>query len=159
LRRRLESKPREGKVFCAVLDALSRRIVGWSINTRQESALVINALDMAIRNRRPEPDGIGHADHGVRFTSWAFGDKVRSAGLVPTFGSVGGGLDNAMMNRFGPRRRSSCGTARSGRPESNSPTRSSSTSRSSTTANDATRFRLPHPINYERLSESNIVSA
>ncbi|QVT81143.1 hypothetical protein ENKNEFLB_03551 [Nocardioides aquaticus] len=93
-----EHPTREGKVFCAaVLDAYSRRIVGWSIDSRQDSALVINALDMAIRNRRLAPGGIVHADHGVQFTSWAFGEKIRSAGLMPSFGSVGDGLDNAMM--------------------------------------------------------------
>ena len=41
-----------------------------------------------------------HADHGVQFTSWAFGDKIRAAGLMPSFGSVGDGLDNAMMESF-----------------------------------------------------------
>lgn len=96
-----EHPTREGKVFCAaVMDAFSRRIIGWSIDSRQDSTLVINALDMAIRNRRPEPGGIVHADHGVQFTSWAFGDKIRSAGLMPSFGSVGDGLDNAMMESF-----------------------------------------------------------
>ncbi len=91
----------KGKLYCAaVLDAYSRRIVGWSIDSRQDSTLVVNALDMAIRNRRPEPGGIVHADHGVQFTSWAFGDKIRSAGLMPSFGSVGDGLDNAMMESF-----------------------------------------------------------
>lgn len=83
-----------------MLDAYSRRIVGWSIDSRQDSTLVVNALDMAIRNRRPEPGGIVHADHGVQFTSWAFGNKIRSAGLMPSFGSVGDGLDNAMMESF-----------------------------------------------------------
>lgn len=96
-----EHPTREGKVFCAaVLDAFRRRIIGWSIDSRQDSTLVINALDMAIRNRRPEPGGIVHADHGVQFTSWAFGDKIRAAGLMPSFGSVGDGLDNAMMESF-----------------------------------------------------------
>jgi len=96
-----EHPTREGKVYCAaVLDAFSRRIVGWSIDSRQDSNLVVNALDMAIRNRAPEPGGIVHADHGVQFTSWAFGNKIRSAGLMPSFGSVGDGLDNAMMESF-----------------------------------------------------------
>ncbi len=96
-----EHPTREGKVYCAaVMDAYSRRIVGWSIDSRQDSTLVVNALDMAIRNRRPEPGGIVHADHGVQFTSWAFGNKIRSAGLMPSFGSVGDGLDNAMMESF-----------------------------------------------------------
>ncbi len=47
---------REGKVYCcAVLDAFSRRIIGWSIDTVQNSNLVVNALDMAIKNRQPFP--------------------------------------------------------------------------------------------------------
>jgi putative transposase len=62
-----EHPTREGKLFCAaVMDAFSRRIVGWSIDSRQDSTLVINSLDMAIRNRRPELGGIVHADHGVQ---------------------------------------------------------------------------------------------
>ena len=68
---------------------VSRRFVGWSIDSKQDSTLVVNALDMAIRNRRPEPGGIVHADHGTQFTSWVFGDKIRSAGLLPSFGTVG----------------------------------------------------------------------
>ncbi|GAP54473.1 putative transposase for insertion sequence element IS986/IS6110 [Arthrobacter sp. Hiyo6] len=58
-----EHPTREGKVYCcAVMDTFSRRIVGWSIDTSQDSALVVNALDMTIRNRRPVPGGIVHAD-------------------------------------------------------------------------------------------------
>lgn len=72
----------------------------WSIDSKQDTTLVINALDMAIRNRRPKPGGIVHADHGTPFTSWLFGEKIRSAGLLPSFGSVGDGLDNAMMESF-----------------------------------------------------------
>ena len=65
-----EHPTREGKVYCcAVLDAFSRRIVGWSIDTIQNANLVVNALDMAIRNRNPSPGGIVHADHGAQFTS------------------------------------------------------------------------------------------
>jgi putative transposase len=96
-----QHRTREGWLYCAaVLDAYSRRIVGWSIDSRQDSTLVVNALDMAIRNRRPEPGGIVHADHGTQFTSWVFGEKIRSAGLLPSFGTVGDGLDNAMMESF-----------------------------------------------------------
>lgn len=51
-----EHPTREGKVYCcAVMDTFSRRIVGWSIDTAQDSALVVNALDMAIRNRNHPP--------------------------------------------------------------------------------------------------------
>jgi transposase InsO family protein len=55
---------------------------------------------MAIKNRRPEPGGVVHADHGTQFTSWSFTDRIRSAGLMPSFGTVGDGLDNAMMESF-----------------------------------------------------------
>ena len=61
---------------------------------------MVNALDMAIGNRRPKPGGIVHADHGTQFTSWVFGEKIRSAGLLPSFGTIGDGLDNAMMESF-----------------------------------------------------------
>jgi putative transposase len=96
-----EHPTREGKVFCCcVLDSFSRRIVGWSIDTVQDANLVVNALDMAIKNRRPEPGGVVHADHGTQFTSWAFTNKIRSSGMMPSFGTVGDGLDNAMMESF-----------------------------------------------------------
>jgi putative transposase len=51
---------------------------------------------MAIKNRRPEPGGVVHTDHGTQFTSWLFTDRIRSAGLVPSFGTVGDGLNNLM---------------------------------------------------------------
>ncbi len=96
-----EHPTREGKVYCcAVMDTFSRKIVGWSIDTVQDSNLVVNALDMAIKNRNPPAGGIVHADHGVQFTSWAFTHKIRTAGLMPSFGTIGDGYDNAMMESF-----------------------------------------------------------
>lgn len=82
------------------MDAFSRRIVGWSIDCSQDSALVVNALDMGIRNRRPVSGGIVHADRGVQFTSRAFTNKIRSAGLMPSFGMIGDGYNNAMLEYF-----------------------------------------------------------
>ena len=55
---------------------------------------------MAIKTRDPAPGGIVHADHGAQFTSWAFGNRIRAVGLMPSFGSVGDGLDNAMIESF-----------------------------------------------------------
>ncbi len=96
-----EHRSREGKVFCCcVMDTCSRRIVGWSIDTVQDSQLVVNALDMAIKQRRVRRGGIVHADHGVQFTSWSFTERVREAGPMPSFGSVGDAYDNAMMESF-----------------------------------------------------------
>ena len=79
---------REGKVYCcAVLDTCSRKIVGWSIDSVQDSQLVVNALDMAIKQRKPRPV------EPRQFTSWAFTNKIRSAGLMPSFGSIGDAYD------------------------------------------------------------------
>ena len=96
-----EHPTREGKIYCcAVMDTFSRTIVGWSIDNAQDSGLVVNALDMAIKNRQPPGGGIVHADHGVQFTSWAFTNKIRSSGLMPSFGTIGDCYDNAMMESF-----------------------------------------------------------
>jgi putative transposase len=96
-----EHPTREGKVYCAVvLDVYSRRVVGWSIDSNQETSLVTSALGMAIENREPADDTIVHSDQGTQFTSWAFTRRVLDAGLLPSMGSVGDCYDNAMMEAF-----------------------------------------------------------
>ena len=75
--------------------SLERSSAGRSI-MRKDSTLVVNALDVAIKNRQPTAGGIVHADHGVQFTSWAFTNKIRSSGLMPSFGTIGDCYDNAM---------------------------------------------------------------
>jgi len=69
----------EGKVFLAVvLDAFSRRVVGWSIADHVRSELVVDAVQMAIWRRRPPPgQTVAHSDHGSQYTSWAFGRRLR----------------------------------------------------------------------------------
>lgn len=77
----------EGKLYCcAVMDACSRRIVGCSIAHHMRTELVIDALGMAILRRcagRGDDvvDAILHSGHGTQFTSWAFGRRLREAGL------------------------------------------------------------------------------
>jgi transposase InsO family protein/transposase-like protein len=96
-----EHRTREGKVYCCVvLDAYSRRVVGWSIDSAATSALATNALGMAIANRGPSAGGIIHSDHGVQFTSWAFTDRAKRCGLLPSMGSVGDAYDNAVIESF-----------------------------------------------------------
>ncbi len=96
-----EHLKREGKVCCCrVLDTYSRRIIDWSIDSVQNSNVVVNALDMAIKNRRLARGGLVHADHGAQFRSWAILDRIRSAGLIPSFGTVGDELGDAMMESF-----------------------------------------------------------
>jgi len=96
-----EHPTREGKIYCCVvLDAFSRLVVGWSIDSSQTTTLVLNALGMATRRRNPEDDLIVHSDRGVQFTSWAFSQNVRDAGLAPSMGAVGSPYDNAMVESF-----------------------------------------------------------
>lgn len=92
----------EGKVYLAVvLDAFSRIVVGWSIADHIRSELVVDALQMAIWRRRP-PAGrtIAHSDHGSTYTSWAFGGRLRAAGLLASMGSVGDCFDNSVAESF-----------------------------------------------------------
>jgi len=95
-----EHRTREGKVYCAVvLDAFSRRVVGWSIDSSQTANLVVNALGMAIENR--QADGVViHSDHGTQYTSWAFTRRALDSGLVPSMGSIGDCYDNGQMESF-----------------------------------------------------------
>jgi transposase InsO family protein len=85
-----EHPTREGKLYCcAVLDAHSRRVVGWSIDSRQATSLVTSALGMAVKNRKPTTGTIIHSDHGSQFTSWAFSERIKTAGLTLSMGSIG----------------------------------------------------------------------
>jgi transposase InsO family protein len=96
-----EHPTREGKIYCcAVIDAFSRMVVGWSIDSRQTGLLVTNALGMALNRRAPQEGGIIHSDQGVQFASWVFSQKVTEAGLAPSVGAVGAPFDNAMVEAF-----------------------------------------------------------
>jgi putative transposase len=96
----------EGTVYCAaVMDAYSRLIVGWSIAGHMRTELVTDALGMAIIRRQPDKQPgdtqtILHSDHGSQYTSWAFGQRLRAAGLLASMGTVGDCYDNAMMESF-----------------------------------------------------------
>ena len=96
-----EHRTDEGKVYLAVvIDAWSRRVVGWSIADHMRTELVVDALQMAIWRRRPADQTIVHSDHGSQYTAWAFGCRLRAAGLLGSMGSVGDALDNATAESF-----------------------------------------------------------
>jgi putative transposase len=96
-----EHPTREGKVYCAVvLDACSRRVVGWSIDAAPTAALVTNALSMAMEMRRPTGPTVIHSDQGTQYGSWAFTRRAQEAGLLPSMGAVGTCFDNALMESF-----------------------------------------------------------
>jgi putative transposase len=85
--------------LAVVLDAWSRRIVGWAMATHLRTELVLDALNMAVGQRRPE-NVIHHSDHGSQYTSVAFGRRCEEVGLRPSMGSVGDCFDNAMAESF-----------------------------------------------------------
>ena len=82
-----------------VLDVWSRRVVGWAMANNLRTKLVLDALDMALAQRRPE-SVIHHSDRGCQYTSYAFGKRCREAKVVPSMGSVGDAYDNAMAESF-----------------------------------------------------------
>ena len=89
-----------GFLFLAVvLDVFSRRVVGWAMATHMRAELVVDALDMAIHNRKPK-NVIHHSDQGSQYTSIAFSKRCDSAGVRPSMGSVGDCYDNAMCESF-----------------------------------------------------------
>jgi putative transposase len=85
--------------LAVVLDACSRRIVGWSMATTLATQLVLDALNMALVTRRPK-GVIHHSDQGSQYTSIEFGHRCREAGVRPSMGSVGDAFDNAMCESF-----------------------------------------------------------
>lgn len=85
--------------LAVVLDAGSRRVVGWAMENRLRTELVLDALNMAIWQRRP--DGvIHHSDQGCQYTSIPFGLRCRELGVRPSMGSVGDCFDNALCESF-----------------------------------------------------------
>jgi putative transposase len=85
--------------LAVVLDAWSRKIVGWAMANHLRAELVLDAMEMAVGQRRPD-DVIHHSDQGSQYTSVAFGKRCGEAGVRPSMGSVGDAYDNAMAESF-----------------------------------------------------------
>jgi putative transposase len=86
--------------LAVVLDACTRRVVGWSMADHLRAELVVDALDMALWTRRPATGLVHHSDHGAQSTSLAFGRRCREAGIAVSMGSVGDCYDNALAESF-----------------------------------------------------------
>lgn len=99
-----EHPTQEGKLYCCVvIDTWSRRVVGWSIDTRQRADLATAAIGMAIDSRGNNgtlPGTVIYGDHGTQFTSWSFTERARNAGLSPSLGTVGDPYDNPVVESF-----------------------------------------------------------
>ena len=93
--------------LAAVLDAWSRKpdaerqseVVGWAMANHLRAALVLDAREMAVGQRRPK-DVIHHSDQDSQYTSVAFGKRCTEAGVRPSMGLVGDAYDNAMAESF-----------------------------------------------------------
>ena len=85
--------------LAVVVDAFSRRVVGWSMASHLRTELVLEALNMALWQRRPDAV-VHHSDQGCQYTSYAFGKRCREMGVRPSMGSVGDCYDNAMAESF-----------------------------------------------------------
>lgn len=92
---------REGWMYlAAILDAYDRQIVGWSTADRLSQRILDEALQKALRKRRPDEGLIFHSDRGTQYTSYAFRDLLHQHGLVPSMCSTGNCYDNAVMESF-----------------------------------------------------------
>ncbi len=91
----------EGKLYlCAVKDAFSGRIVGYSIDARMQSSLAVRALRSAVARRGAVAGCVVHSDRGSQFRSRAFVSALNQAGLVGSMGRVATAADNAAMESF-----------------------------------------------------------
>ena len=89
-----------GFIYLAiVLDAWSRKLAGWAIGQDLQAELVIQALDMALAQRKAH-SVIHHGDQGSQYTSVAFGKRCTEMGVRPSMGTVGDAYDNAMAESF-----------------------------------------------------------
>jgi transposase InsO family protein len=83
-----------------VIDAFSRRVIGWAMENHLRTELVLAALEMAYIQRAPCQNVIFHTDHGTQYTAVAFGQRCRELGVRPSMGSVGDAYDNALAESF-----------------------------------------------------------
>jgi transposase InsO family protein len=93
----------DGLVFFAfVVDAFSRKVVGWQLATHMRTTLVLDALRMALHQRRPGADValVHHSDRGSQYTSIDYTQTLDDHGLLASVGSVGDAYDNALAESF-----------------------------------------------------------
>jgi putative transposase len=91
----------EGWLYlAAVLDAFSRRVVGWAMANHLRTELVLDALDLALCQRRPAAGLVHHSDRGCQYTALAFGRRLAEAGLLPSMSRTGDCFDNAVAESF-----------------------------------------------------------
>jgi putative transposase len=89
----------QGFVYVAfIIDVFARRIVGWRVSASARTDFVLDALEQAIYERKPEQQNglIHHSDRGVQYVSIRYTERLVEAGIEPSVGSVGDSYDNAL---------------------------------------------------------------
>ena len=86
--------------LAAVIDCFSRGCVGWAMEPHLRTDLVVDALEMAVKRRRPAAGLIHHSDQGSQYISLAFGRRLKESEIFPSMGSVGDAYDNAVAESF-----------------------------------------------------------
>lgn len=92
---------RQGWLYlAAVLDVYSRKIVGWAMSNKPDQALVSDALNMAIMQRKPKAGVVHHSDQGVQYTSKAYQQQLKTHGMLASMSRKGMPFDNAVVESF-----------------------------------------------------------
>jgi putative transposase len=92
---------REGWLYlAAILDLFSRRVVGWSMDSHIDRDLALDALDMALKTRRPEPGLVHHSDRGVQYASGDYQRRLQDRGIICSMSRKGDCWDNAVAESF-----------------------------------------------------------
>jgi putative transposase len=86
--------------LAVVVDCFSRRCVGWAMADNMRAELVVEALEMAIWQRKPTPGLVHHSDQGSQYTALLFGQRCRQLGIDRSTGARGCALDNAVCESF-----------------------------------------------------------
>jgi transposase InsO family protein len=86
--------------LAAILDAYSRRCIGWHVSTRIDTQLTLAALERALRERQPAPGVIHHSDHGVQYASTDYVARLEAAGVQISMAAVGNPYENAQIESF-----------------------------------------------------------
>jgi putative transposase len=126
--------------LACVLDAWSRRCVGWQLSRTIDTRLTLAALDQAVAGRRPAPGLIHHADRGVQYASADYVARLEAAGAHISMTAVGNPYENAKAESFFTRRsRARRCTCRATRPSRRPRRTSAGSSRTATTPSGCTR--------------------
>jgi putative transposase len=92
---------RTGFVYlAAILDAYSRKVIGYAVSTSLDTALTLEALKMAIARRQPDPGVIHHSNQGVQYASGEYMDELKRQGFLISMARTGNPYDNAIMESF-----------------------------------------------------------